>query len=712
MGNSAGKRTLGKGRLAKAQAPGVERLFARALALQASGVLPDARAVYRQLLQLSPSHFDALYWLGRLEYGAQSYEAAEALLRDAVRANPRSADAHKHLAATLKALRRLEEAHESYRRSLALNPNDAVALNNLGNICRDLNRLQEAVDCFDKAVAIGSDIAELHCNRGLGLIEVARYDDALASFDRALAINPRYAVALGGRGSALCWLGRYAEALECCNQSIALDPANVVAWSNRAQALLQMNRVSEAIQSCERTLVLSPSAPDQHAVATLGQCFERLGRIKEAVASYDAALAIQPDFEPAISNRIFCLDFAEDADFEVLRDARRIWWERIGAPIAASAYRDHPNKPDPDRRLIIGYVSADFRQHSAALAFKPVLLHRDREQFEIICYSCSPWKDAVTDAFRQMADRWRDASQWTEEQLARQIRLDAVDILVDLAGHTEGNRLRAFARKPAPVQAHGWGHVTPPGLPTIDYVFADPVSIPEQVRHLFCETIHDLPCILTIEPLPGGVTNAETPALANGFVTFGVFNRINKITDTATAVWSRILSSVPHSRLLLKHGTLDDPVVCGNLLARFARFGAPTERIMLMGSSPRVEHLAALNNVDICFDPFPHNGGASTWEALQMGVPVIARLGNTQVGRAGAAIVTAAGLPDWVAASDEAYVDIAVRWASQIPALAALRRDLPARIAATAAGDPVRYAQAVGNAYRTMWRTYCARNTA
>src|SRR5581483_2908207 len=336
----------------------------------------------------------------------------------------------------------------------------------------------------------------------------------------------------------------------------------------------------------------------------------------------------------------------------------------------------------------------------------------DKAQFEIVCYSCSPWKDVTTVAFREMADRWRDASQWTEERLAREVRHDAIDILVDLSGHTDGNRLCTFARKPAPIQVHGWGHVTPPGLPTIDYVFADPVSIPAEVRHLFCETIYDLPCILTLEPLPAGVSHAETPALANGFVTFGLFNRINKITNASAQVWSRILSAVPHSRLLLKHGALDDPVVRGNLLARFASFGAPTERIELMGSSGRAEHLAALNRVDICFDPFPHNGGASTWEALQMGVPVIARLGNTQVGRAAAAILTAAGLPDWVAASDQAYVDIAVGWAARIPALAALRRALPAQVAASAAGDPVRYAQAVGDAYRTMWRTYCARDTA
>jgi len=265
-----------------------------------------------------------------------------------------------------------------------------------------------------------------------------------------------------------------------------------------------------------------------------------------------------------------------------------------------------------------------------------------------------------------------------------------------------------FARKPAPVQVHAWGSITPPGLPTIDYVFADPTAIPREVRQLFCETIYDLPCILTIEALPPGVVHAETPALANGYVTFGVFNRINKISDGAAAVWSQILNRVPQSRLAIKHSSLDDPVVGRDLLARFGQFGAPVERIDLLGASSRSDHLMALNRVDICFDPFPHTGGISTWESLQMGVPVISKLGQVLAGRAGGAIMSAVGLGDWVTDSDEGYIDIAIAKAADIGRLAALRRALPGQIAASAAGNPVLYEQAVADAYRTMWRKYRA----
>jgi predicted O-linked N-acetylglucosamine transferase (SPINDLY family)/TolA-binding protein len=777
MSSTIGQRALHNARNKKKQKASTDQLLERARALQQSGVLGEAKAVYRQLLQLQPNHFNALYLLGQLEYQARSYQEAEGLLRAAIAANPRSADAHMHLGIVLNALQRFEEAHAAYLKSLALAPGSPITLNNLGNVCVSLQRHQEAINAYDQALALRSDVADIHYNRALALLKSERYAEAIAGFDRALALDPRYIAALNDRGNALHWLecyreavasfdraiaidpgfveayngraasliqlhhydaafaslaralaikpdyanaltnrgttwvsiSRFAEALADFERAIALAPASGSAWAGRADALLELNRVAEAIESCEKSLSLTEDSTRAHAVVILGQCFAKLGRVADALASFDIALAIKPGFEHAITNKIFSLDFDDNATFESHRDARRVWWDSIGARLAPAEPIRHQNPRDPNRRLVLGYVSPDFRSHSAALAFKPVLQRHDKTQFELICYSCGTRRDATTEQFRAMSDRWHDASQWSDDQLAARIRDDKIDILIDLAGHTGGNRLGVFARKPAPIQVHGWGAVTPPGLETLDYVFADPVSIPRAVRHLFCETIYDLPCILTIEPLPAGVTHAETPALANGYVTFGVFNRISKITDVAAAVWSRILERVPNARLLIKHGALDDPLVGQNLRARFAQFGAPDERIDLMGSTDRLQHLAALNRVDICFDPFPHNGGASTWEALQMGAPVIAKLGKMQVGRAGGAIVTAAGLPDWVTDTDEGYIDIAVDRAARVAELAALRRALPAQLAASAAGNPDRYEQAVANAYRTMWRTYCER---
>ncbi|MDA9509065.1 acetylglucosamine transferase [Bradyrhizobium sp. CCBAU 11386] len=705
MSNSVGQRAFKNARLQKRQEAEVLPLLGHALQLHKKGLLREAQAAYRQLLQLAPNQFIALHMLGVLESDAKNYQQAEILLSRAVAVDPRSADAHMSRGVALNGLRRHDEACESYRRALALRPNYALALSNLGNASVTLD-LQEALACYDKALAIDGNLAEAHNGRGWVLCRLRNYDEALASLNRALSIKPDYASALANRAVALQELLRFDEAMADCNRAVALAPDDVNGWLWRASVSLHLQQMAEALPDCEKALAIDPDSAQAHLV--LGLCLAGLGRVDEALASFDRALAITPDFPSAISNKIFALDFLADASVEQHQQARQVWWEQIGAKVASEAARPHDNSRDPDRPLVLGYVSADFNAHSAAFIFKPVLQYHDREQFEIVCYSCSSKADAATDEFQKIADRWHDASQWSDDRLAGQIRADGVDILIDLSGHTKGNRLGVFACKPAPIQVHGWGHGTGTGLPTIDYLFSDPVAIPAAVRHLFAETVVDLPCFVTLEPLPIELARASTPATSNGFVTFGVFNRISKISDEAAQTWSRILERVPGSRLLIKDVALDDQLVRDNLLARLATCGVPAERVDLLGTTLRIDHLTSFHRVDIALDPFPQNGGVSTLEALQMGVPVVAKLGNSLPSRAGGAILSALGLPDWVTDSEEAYVDIAVSRAAQIDDLDKLRRELPGQVRAAPACNPVAYAQAVDEAYRAMWKRYCS----
>ncbi|WP_407189067.1 tetratricopeptide repeat protein [Bradyrhizobium centrosematis] len=705
MGNSVGQRAFQNARLQKRQKAEVLPLLGHALQLHKMGLLPEAQAAYRQLLQIAPNQFIALHMLAVLESGAKNYQQAEILLNRAVAVDPRSADALMSLGVALNGLRRHDEARASYRKALALRPNHALTLSNLGNANEALELHEEALNSYDKALALNPNLAEAHNGRGWALCRLRNYDEAVASLNRALSIKPDYASALANRAIALRELQRFDEALADGNRAVALAPDDANGWLARAGVLLQIQQIARASHDCEKALALAPDSIQAHMV--LGLCLAGLGRVEEALASFDRALEIQPDFQSAISNKIFTLDFIADASVEQHQQARQMWWERIGAKIASAEAKPHDNSRDPDRRLVLGYVSSDFNAHSAAFIFKPVLQHHDRAQFEIVCYACSSKVDATTSEFQGIADRWRDASQWTDDRLAAEIRADGVDILIDLSGHTRGNRLGVFARKPAPIQVHGWGHGTGTGLPTIDYLFSDPVAIPVEVRHLFAETVVDLPCFVTLMPLPAGIARAPTPAIANGFVTFGVFNRISKISDETADAWARILKQVPGSRLLIKDVALDDQLVRDNLLARFAACGLPAERVDLLGATFRGEHLASFNRVDICLDPFPQNGGVSTWEALQMGVPVVAKLGNSLPSRAAASILTALGLPDWVGNDDEAYVDIAVGHAAEIGELDRLRRGLPGQIDAAAAGNPVSYARAVDDAYRAMWQRYC-----
>jgi predicted O-linked N-acetylglucosamine transferase (SPINDLY family) len=454
--------------------------------------------------------------------------------------------------------------------------------------------------------------------------------------------------------------------------------------------------------ACQRALAIDPGSA--RTLTQLGHCHALQGDAETAVSWFDRALAIKPDDEAALSSRIYSLDFSDDGDFARHQAARSEWWARIGSKIHARCPPQHDNDRDPARRIVLGYVSAEFREHSAAFSFRPVLENHDKTRFEVICYSGSVAEDAVTNCFRQVADQWRNVLQWSDDRLADCIRADKVDVLIDLSGHSEGNRLRTFAGKPAPVQVSAWGHATGTGLPTIDYLFSDPVVLPAEVRHLYAEQIHDLPCAIIIEPPPTELRSLEPPVTSNGYVTYGSFNRVNKLSNAVIAVWARILRADVTSRLLIKHQLIDDVSIRSLLLEKFVSHGIAPDRIDLLGSTSRKEHLAAYQRVDICLDPFPHGGGVSTWETLHMGVPVVAKLGDGIAGRIGGAILSAIGMTDWVASDDDQYVEIALR--SSPDRLRTIRHELPNLIERRC--SPAAYTRAVEAAYRTMWEKWCA----
>jgi len=327
-----------------------------------------------------------------------------------------------------------------------------------------------------------------------------------------------------------------------------------------------------------------------------------------------------------------------------------------------------------------------------------------------VAYRCSVVNDEVTAEFRSLVDQWVDAAEMSDEQLAARIIADRIDILVDLSGHTAGNRLGVFARKPAPIQVSAWGHPSGTGMPLIDYVLNDPVSIPEYARPLHAEKIADLPCVITMTPIELPVS--PLPMQQKGYVTFGVFNRLDKISDAAIVLWSRIFAALPEARLVVKHVMIDDAEIRAALLKRFVACGIAAERMICLGRTARNDHLLAFADVDISLDPFPQNGGVSTWESLYMGVPVVAKLGNTSSGRVGGAILASVGLTDFVASSDDEYAAIAQRWAAKPSDLAILRQDMRRRIANSDAGDPVRYCRKVEALYRGFWQDYCASSSA
>jgi predicted O-linked N-acetylglucosamine transferase (SPINDLY family) len=680
-------------------------LIARALPLHQKGNLAEAERLYRQILERSPAHFDALHLLGvALHQQGRSAEAVP-LIEAALLVKPDSVEALANFGSVLDELGRCEDALASYDAALALKPDDVTALYNRGSTLNKLGRPAEALASYDAALALKPDRPELLYNRGNVLHALKRHEEALAGYDAALALKPDYGKALNNRGTVLQVLKRHAEALAAFDRVLALNPDHADAHINRAAALCELARLTEAEAAYRRALALRGDHAD--TCMKLSDLLLMQGRVTEAIAWNRRAIAAEPDNRLFHMALIFALNF-DPAATAAEHQAERARWNAAHALRHAAAIAPHTNTPDPARRLRVGYVSSHFRHQAATYAFGGLLLNHDPRAVDVICYSDTEKEDDVTAQLRAAVPTWRDTVGLDDDALAALIRADAVDILVDAVGHMSGNRLLVFARRPAPVQATAWGEPTGTGLKTMDYLLADRVLVPPSDRALLNERVVELPNFLgywTPKPLP---EPGELPALKRGAVTFGSFNRLAKIGDAVLRSWAQILRAVPNARLAIKESRTLGDASQDRIGAALAAEGVDPQRVVLYGATDRAGHFAAYQEIDIALDPFPHGGGMTTLDALWMGVPVVTAPGGTISSRLAAASLTALGLTDWIAADRAAMVGLAIAKAGDLDALAALRASLRARVAASPIGDAAQYARAVEAAYRQMWRRWCA----
>ncbi|MBM3555787.1 MAG: tetratricopeptide repeat protein [Alphaproteobacteria bacterium] len=564
---------------------------------------------------------------------------------------------------------RLREAEVAYVALLKEAPEHAAALHHLGALLHQTGRSAQGITLLLRAEALLPGDPLIKVNLGLALKQGGRFDEAIARYRAALEIDDRRADAWDMMGNALREVGRVSEGMAAHRRALELDPERTVTLSNVGSALFQK------------------------------------GEVEAAVDTFRQALARDPSLIEAHSNLIFALDLDPRANTEEQQAERKRWWERHGRRMAA-ARLPHANVRDPERRLRVGYVSADFCGHSAAALFGPIVRGHDPVAFETVCYSGTHREDAITASFKARAALWRPTLGLDDDRLAALIRSDRVDILVDLSGHSAGNRMGVFARKPAPVQVSGWGHGTGTGLPTVDVLISDPVAIPAEERALFPERIVDLPCSLVFDPADYAPPVAPAPCLANGYVAFGSLNRMAKTSEEVLRSWGALVASVPDARLLLKDRLFDDAEETRRIAAILAAAGLAEDRFIPMGGSPHREHLAAYGRIDIGLDPFPQGGGVTTLEALWQGVPVITLIGHTIAGRFSAGVETALGLTDFVAQDLEAYRSKATA-AADADSLAALRSGLRGRLAASPIADAKRYVTLVEALYRELWRRCC-----
>lgn len=600
---------------------------------------------------------------------------------------------------------RLAEAERIYQEILRADPNEPRALQLLGAIAHQMGKNDIAVDLFTKALAIKPDYVDACYNLGIALRELGELDKAADSYRKALSIKPDLAEAHSSLGVTLQDLGQMDEAVASFRKAVAIKPDFAEAHSNLGIALQKLWKLDEAVACFHQSLKIKPDYAEAHN--NLGKALTEQGRLDEAFASYRKALDIKPDYAKAHSNLLLSLNYHPDyGPSEKLEEARRFG---DVAASRSSAVSNHPNIRDPNRRLKVGFVSGDFRIHSVSHFLRGILPLINAGEFELYAYSTHHKEDDVTLQLRKCFAEWRKVVGDSVDKLIETIVADEIDILIDLSGHSAGNRLPVFARKPAPVQVTWLGYSGATGLHAIDYILCDRWVIPPGEEEYYTETPWRLPDGYLCFSAPGaGVQSDVAPNESNFHITFGSFNNISKISDPTVACWAKILRAVPDSRLLLKAKQLEDETVRQGIWDRFAGFGVARERVILKGRIPTpAEHLALYNHVDIALDPFPYCGTTTTAEALWMGVPVVTLRGRGFVSRVGESILNNIGKSAWVTGSPDDYVETAVNLAANQSELNSLRRGLRETVLTSPLCDAPRFARHLEDALRGMWRNWC-----
>jgi predicted O-linked N-acetylglucosamine transferase (SPINDLY family) len=566
---------------------------------------------------------------------------------------------------------RLAEAEELYLRLLSLQPNNPDILHLLGLVAHQRGALDSAVQWIRRAIAVAPSVVSFHNNLG----------------------------------NALKDQGSLEEAVEAYRHAIRLGPDMAHPYINLGTALNEQGRRDEAIAAYKQALKLDPMAPQ--AYTNLGVTLQEFGRTEQALALYQQAANLPGHFPGLCDNYLATLHYTPGITLQQLRDAHAVYESRYARPLRSS-WQPHTHSRDTARPLRLGFISPHFHYHPVGRFIVRLLENLDRSQFHAVCYSDGARPDAMTSRLQACATEWHDVSLLTDEELDRRIRADRIDILFDLAGHTPGNRLPVFARKPAPVQITWLDYVGTTGLSAIDYILADSRQIPMEAEAQYEEEVLRMPddyiCFDAPDDAPAV---SPLPALANGFITFASFNIISKTSAPTIEVWSRVLHRVPGSKLLLKNRSFDLPEVQGDIRAMFAAHSIDPARIEFRGRSPHAELLATYCEADIALDTFPYNGGLTTCEALWMGLPVVSCAGETFASRHGLAHLTAAGLPELVATDFDQYEQIAVQLAGDLEGLARLRTGLRAQVAASALCDGPRFAAHFARLMKEAWHHWC-----
>ena len=682
---------------------------------------------------------EALLMLGKRQIQSGRYEEALATLRQLTAQAPRFSRGWCALGAASRHMADMPAARAAYERALELDPGYLDARTNLGEWHLVSGEPQAALACFEAvlkqnprhyealtnriaallelgasgaeeatqaALKLFPDSAPLYVNLGSVYEQMAKGRDAAAAYRKALELDPECEEAALSLATLLGSEDLLAQASEFIKKQMAVRGESIDRLCRLAMAQMAQKNFKEARATCEDILRRQPG--QVIALTALGNIRGTFGDVPGALALFEKVVELRPDISSIRSNICFEMTYLSGVAREEVFRRHVEWADAHEAPLLPMRKcLRQPGAEVAERRLRVGYVSGDFIGHPVGFLVRDILRDHDRQHFEVYCYSQVTVADLVTDQIKSYADQWRETFFIGDEALADMIVADGIDILVDLSGHTANNRLKVFAMRPAPVQVSWIGYFHSTGLRSIDYFITDPYSTPVDGGQLFSETPVYLPstrfCYSPPEYAPPVVA---APCLRNGQVTFGCFNRLAKLSDGVVAAWTRILLGVPGSRLVLKASGFNEAEIRERLEQRFAAAGLPLERLELRTHSPHQEMLNQYGDIDIALDPFPFNGGMTTFEALWMGVPLVALEGDTVVSRQSMSMLINIGLPELVFRDVDAYVAGAIALAQDGARLDAMRRDIRLRMAKSPLCRSDQFTADLELLYRRMWQAW------
>ena len=594
------------------------------------------------------------------------------------------------------------EAIDRYREAISVRPDSQAGYIGLGFALLQTRDFSAAARALEKAVAIIPESSDGYYMLGKAYAEMRQIDAAEIAWRKAHALSPELEHIYCDFCLLLFNKGKISEAKTLIEKGISLYPENADFYFYAGNLLSEDGNHSAAAGMYKRALTLAPPSPQ--LLSSYANSLRQVGDLDRSIEMLKHALAQAPEDASIFSNYLLGVQYSSNVSKQDKFNAHLEFSQRFEAPLK-SQWADHANEITSDRKLKIGYVSGDFRNHSLVFFIEPIIKNHDRAKFEVHCYYSHPIHDAVTRRIMRLADHWIDCAEMSSDELATQIRTDEIDVLIDLSGHTGHNRLLTFARKPAPIQMTWLGYQATTGLSAIDFRITDESLDPLGTSENFhSEKLLRLPSSGTFSPSPDSPLVNPLPAANGNPFTFGCLNNPSKITGEAIALWSEILTKNSLARLMIGNAT---PDLANELSVQFLSHGIERKRIIFQPKVSLKEYLALHHQIDLALDTFPYNGGTTTFHSLWMGVPIIALDGNTSLSKVGSSIMRGLGLGDFCADTQKIYVERAVHFSTNLEELNSVRISLREKMGPIMELLATEVTSSLEGALQTCWADYC-----